>query len=81
MFPAVPRKERVLVVGASGMLGRSLMRELNRFRSEFEVLGTAHSRVLPGLCPLDAMIASEVAELFVTFQPTKVINCAAERVP
>lgn len=58
-MPSTPQPVRVLVVGASGMLGRALRRELEA-DERFLVAGTAMSRVGPGTRALDLTDAAAV---------------------
>jgi S-adenosylmethionine synthetase len=71
---------RVLVIGASGMLGRALLRELEG-EPRFTVVGTAKSRVTPNLRTLDLNDTSAVRKLMDECAPAIVVNCAAERDP
>lgn len=70
----------VLVIGASGMLGRALMRELEA-DAGFLAVGTAMSRVGSSLRPLDLTDESAVRTLLAECKPSVVVNCAAERDP
>jgi S-adenosylmethionine synthetase len=72
---------RVLVIGASGMLGRALMRDLAAFPAKYEPLGTGNSRLEDGLVKLDLLDSAAVDALLERFRPTVVINCAAVRDP
>ncbi|KAJ1630084.1 hypothetical protein T492DRAFT_1006062 [Pavlovales sp. CCMP2436] len=76
---AAPR--RVLVVGASGMLGRSVMREFGRFPVEFLALGTGNSRAAEQLRRLDVLDEGAVESLVSEFGPEVIVNCVAERDP
>lgn len=71
---------RVLVTGASGLLGRSLMRILAE-RPDIEALGTAFSRVAPPLVRLDLADEASLGRLMDEFRPDAVIHAAAERRP
>jgi len=75
-----PSNLRVLITGASGMLGRSLMRELAG-QQGYEVLGTGLTRAEPPLRKLDLMDEKQVAALIDEFRPNVVVHCAAERDP
>jgi S-adenosylmethionine synthetase len=74
---------RVLVLGASGMLGRSLVRELGRFPADWVVLGTGNSRAgqQQQLRRLDVLDEGAVEGLLAEFTPAVVVNCVAERDP
>lgn len=66
---------KVLVTGASGMLGADLMKELS---SKFDVLGTGRSAApFPNYRKADLTIASGVASLFSFFKPDVVFHTAA----
>lgn len=75
-----PGPHTILVVGASGMLGRALMRELAADPA-FIAVGTAMSRVGPDLRRLDLTDAAAVQALLAECTPAVVVNCAAERDP
>jgi dTDP-4-dehydrorhamnose reductase len=71
----------VLIVGASGMLGRALRRELEG-DGRFRVTCTAMSRVGPGMCAFDLTADAKTVYAFVdALKPALVVNCAAERDP
>lgn len=72
---------KVLVTGASGLLGRSLLRVLAASAPEDEVLGLAYSRAVAPLRKLDLLDAAATAALFKDFCPDVVVHCAAERFP
>ncbi len=73
---------RVLITGANGLLGQSLVRRLSQSR-EYDVLATARDDALRvegtscGYAPLDVTQPDEVARIFQDFTPNVVINCAA----
>eukprot|EP00304_Pavlova_gyrans_P004876 CAMPEP_0206039264 /NCGR_PEP_ID=MMETSP1466-20131121/4638_1 /ASSEMBLY_ACC=CAM_ASM_001126 /TAXON_ID=44452 /ORGANISM="Pavlova gyrans, Strain CCMP608" /LENGTH=333 /DNA_ID=CAMNT_0053413897 /DNA_START=48 /DNA_END=1049 /DNA_ORIENTATION=+ len=71
---------RVLVTGATGMLGRSLCQQL--VGPEFELMGTALRRADGKvIMRVDLTSEAEVVAVMDTFKPDVVINCAAERDP
>lgn len=70
----------VLVTGASGLLGRSVLARL-RSDKQFHVTGTAYSRAGNGLLPMDLTDENAVRQTLHTLKPTAVIHCAAERWP
>ena len=68
---------KILITGASGLLGRALMREC----AEHEVVGYAFSRTGPQLQKLDLCDFAAVREEIMRQQPDVVIHAAAERRP
>lgn len=68
----------VVVTGASGLLGRALVREL---APAFRVRGVAHSRVRPGLDALDLRDTAVVEPWIAHVRPDVVVHAAAERRP
>lgn len=73
---------KILVTGASGLLGRSLMTELAPLAGSAEALiGTARSRIAPPLQKLDLTDEAAVREAFVRWSPDLVVHSAAERRP
>jgi hypothetical protein len=71
---------KILVTGASGLLGRSLMKLLAE-RSGLEVKGVAFSRAAPPLEKLDLTDERAVALFFARYSPEVVVHLAAERRP
>ena len=70
---------KVLITGASGLLGRELMR---RFRREgWECKGLAYSRVRGSLVRVDLCEREEVEGVVEDFKPHIVVHSAAERRP
>ena len=70
---------KVLITGASGLLGRELMR---RFRQEkWQNLGLAFTRARESLLRVDLRDRAEVEKVLVDFRPTVVVHAAAERRP
>jgi S-adenosylmethionine synthetase len=72
-------RKRILVTGASGLLGRQVMRELKKH--DFEIRGLYSRRELDGLYQADLTNEGEVEKQFADFHPDAVIHCAAERRP
>ena len=70
---------RVLVTGASGLLGRHLMQEFQR--NNWTTQGLAFSRAKDDLIKVDLNDKAAVEDIFKSFKPSAVINCAAERRP
>jgi dTDP-4-dehydrorhamnose reductase len=68
---------KVIVTGASGMLGRALMREL----SEYNPIGLAFNRPKPGLQPLNLLDQQATVDFLSFNQPDVIIHAAAERRP
>ncbi len=71
---------KLLVTGATGLLGRSLMRELER-NGRFTVIGTAFTRARTPLTRLDLTDTAAVSEYVKTVTPDIIVHTAAERRP
>ncbi|MFQ5335051.1 MAG: NAD-dependent epimerase/dehydratase family protein [Flavobacteriales bacterium] len=71
---------KILVTGASGLLGRAVLAELHRDR-HFETVGIAHSRAKGNLSRVDLLCKQEVDSFFEKTRPDCVIHCAAIRDP
>lgn len=70
---------KVVVTGASGLLGRAVMKKA---QSEgWDVVGLAFSRVGPGLVKVDLTDAAQVQALMEREKPDFVVHAAAERFP
>ncbi|BGP39999.1 hypothetical protein JCM10450v2_003979 [Rhodotorula kratochvilovae] len=70
---------RVLVTGASGLLGRAVLAE---FKAKgHDVKGTAYSRASGDLVKLDLQDEEAVKAFFEDYKPEVVVHCAAERRP
>lgn len=69
----------VLVTGASGLLGRMLVRELRA--AGFDVRGTAFQRAGNGLDRLDLCDGAAVRDYVARVRPWVVVHAAAERKP
>ncbi|KAJ6595862.1 hypothetical protein DFH09DRAFT_1135811 [Mycena vulgaris] len=72
---------RVIITGASGVLGSAVRRAFTGSPGTAEVLSLAHSRSGDGLRNLDLQDEAEVEKVFRDFAPNWVIHCAAERRP
>ncbi len=72
---------KILVTGASGLLGRSLMTELAPLAGADVLIGTAHSRLKPPLRKLDLTDEAAVRAAFAEWSPELVVHSAAERRP
>ena len=70
---------RVLVTGASGLLGRSVFRRLQQ--ADIAVTGTAFRRAGEHLLSLDLTQQDQVHRVLAHLQPHVVVHCAAERWP
>ncbi|HEY8981121.1 MAG TPA: SDR family oxidoreductase [Streptomyces sp.] len=68
---------RAVVFGASGLLGRSVMRAFD----DMAVTGTGYSRTRGGLVDVDATSADDIARLLGRHRPDVVVNCVGERRP
>ncbi|WP_170833214.1 dTDP-4-dehydrorhamnose reductase family protein [Microbulbifer marinus] len=71
---------KILITGASGLLGRSVFSQLSA-NPAFDVTGTAFSRAGENLRRLDLTDSAAVADMLREIQPQVVIHCAAERWP
>lgn len=71
---------RVLITGASGLLGRALYREFKRV-GNWEILGLAFSRASGELKAVDLTDKAAVMQVVQEFQPSIIIHSAAERRP
>ncbi|KAF8586591.1 NAD(P)-binding protein [Ramaria rubella] len=74
---------RVLVTGASGVLGSAVYSAFKTSAAGHDILGTAHSRAQshPELRALNLLDEGAVESLVKEFSPKWVIHCAAERRP
>ncbi|KAJ2963417.1 hypothetical protein NQZ79_g1577 [Umbelopsis isabellina] len=70
---------KVLVTGASGLLGRAVYQHFKK--NGHEVVGTAYSRATNELHKLDLTKESDVREFVEAHKPEAIIHCAAERRP
>ncbi len=73
-------KKRVIVTGASGLLGRAILKQFQE-KGQWEALGLAFSRVGPDLQKIDLRNKEEVSSLVASFKPDVIIHAAAERRP
>ncbi|KAJ1939792.1 hypothetical protein GGF37_004252 [Kickxella alabastrina] len=74
------RTNKIVVTGASGLLGRQVMAEAEK-RSEWTVVGTALSRTSDKLQKLDLTNEQAVRDFLEREKPQAIIHCAAERRP
>ncbi|PIA18259.1 NAD dependent epimerase/dehydratase [Coemansia reversa NRRL 1564] len=70
---------KVVVTGASGLLGRAVVKEV--VKRGHTVIGTAFSRAGFGLEKLDLKDATAVTQFMKHYRPQAVIHCAAETRP
>ncbi|KAJ3279818.1 hypothetical protein HK104_001141 [Borealophlyctis nickersoniae] len=70
---------KVIVTGASGLLGRAVVRVLKE--GGYDVVGTAFSRSKDGLIKLDLTDFDAVDAFVAEQKPQVIIHCAAERRP
>ena len=73
-------KSRVLITGASGLLGRAIMKQFSN-SGKWEVLGLAHSRATGALKQVDLLDFDETKRIVEEFKPHVLIHSAAERRP
>ncbi|HUW39999.1 MAG TPA: SDR family oxidoreductase [Rectinemataceae bacterium] len=71
----------ILLTGASGLLGRPLLKQLAGLKGLTRVIGTAHSRLKAPLESLDITDEKAVRLAFDRWTPDLVIHAAAERRP
>ena len=73
---------KILLTGASGLLGRSLMPCLTPLAgAPANLIGTAHTRLKAPLQRLDLTDAAAVRQAFAAWRPDLVVHAAAERRP
>ncbi|XP_029976119.1 methionine adenosyltransferase 2 subunit beta isoform X1 [Salarias fasciatus] len=70
---------RVLVTGATGLLGRAVLREFQR--AGWSATGTGYRRARPRLLRCDLTDEDAVRGLIQEFKPDVIVHCAAERRP
>ncbi|PCJ56211.1 MAG: NAD(P)-dependent oxidoreductase [Planctomycetota bacterium] len=71
---------KVIITGASGLLGRSVLKELNK-EINWKVIGLAFSRTSHELIKLDLTNATDTEKFLLNEKPDFLIHCAAERDP
>ncbi|KAJ1755310.1 hypothetical protein LPJ58_001312 [Coemansia sp. RSA 1591] len=72
-------KIKIVVTGASGLLGRAVVKEAEA--RGHTVIGTAFSRATAKLAKLDLSDASAVSSFLREHKPQAIIHCAAEKRP
>lgn len=70
---------RVVVTGASGLLGRAVQARLSS--EQHEVLALANSRATPPLVQLDLLDTDALRKTLQDFKPDVIVHAAAERRP
>ncbi|XP_029636534.1 methionine adenosyltransferase 2 subunit beta [Octopus sinensis] len=73
--------KRVLITGASGLLGRAVIKKFQSEPEKWNVYGTAFKRATQSLHKLDLTDEKEVFKTVSKFKPDVIIHCAAERRP
>lgn len=76
----MPSNQSILITGASGLLGRSVHRQLAR-HANFRTCGTAFRRAADGLLEMNLLDPTSVRRVMSEAQPALIIHCAAERRP
>lgn len=69
---------KIIVTGATGLLGRAIMNTLNK---SHQVIGTGFTRAKHPILPLDLCDEKQVEQLLTQQMPDVVIHAAAERRP
>jgi dTDP-4-dehydrorhamnose reductase len=73
-------KLKILVTGASGLLGRAVCKELAECGG-FEVVGTAYSRAAKNLLKMNILERDQIESCVEEVEPDCIIHCAATRKP
>ncbi|XP_024915828.1 methionine adenosyltransferase 2 subunit beta isoform X2 [Cynoglossus semilaevis] len=76
---ALVQGPRVLVTGATGLLGRAVYKEFQN--NGWVVVGTGYRRARPRLLRCDLTDEDAVRELLHEYKPDVIVHCAAERRP
>lgn len=71
---------KIVITGATGLLGRAVLRELKRVDG-FDAVGTGFSRAIDDIAYLDLRDGESVRDFIATQQPQAIIHSAAERRP
>jgi dTDP-4-dehydrorhamnose reductase len=74
------RHVRIAVIGASGLVGRAVVRELGT-RADWKVIGTAHRRADHRTVALDIRDAAAIEAFVAQHAPDAIVIAAAERRP
>uniref|UniRef100_A0A8C0G7K0 Methionine adenosyltransferase 2 subunit beta n=1 Tax=Chelonoidis abingdonii TaxID=106734 RepID=A0A8C0G7K0_CHEAB len=70
---------RVLITGATGLLGRAVYKEFNE--NSWHAVGCGYSRARPRFERVNLLNSVEVHDIIQDFQPHVIVHCAAERRP
>ncbi|KAK2827081.1 hypothetical protein Q7C36_018007 [Tachysurus vachellii] len=71
--------QRVLVTGATGLLGRAVYKEFHN--NDWDTLGCGYTRARPRFLSCNLQDEEAVREVILNFQPHVIVHCAAERRP
>lgn len=77
---AGPARKRILITGATGLLGRQVYALMSK-NTEYQLTGTCRTRSRPGLVAIDLVQEGTIDELFESVNPDVVLHFAAERRP
>ncbi|KAI9221375.1 hypothetical protein BC828DRAFT_381151 [Blastocladiella britannica] len=77
---AMMSRQKIVVTGSSGLLGRAVLAEVDS-RSTFDAVGTAFSRASDKVVKLDLTDKDAVTAFLDRIRPNAIIHCAAERRP
>lgn len=70
---------RVLVTGATGLLGRAVYKEFHN--NDWDTLGCGYTRARPRFLSCNLLDEEAVRDVILSFQPHVIVHCAAERRP
>lgn len=79
MFRDCSRMKTVLITGASGLLGRSLVKAFQT--ASWKVIGLAHTRISGDLLQVDLTDTDQTAKILRENKPDVVVHSAAQRFP
>ncbi|MCX5638797.1 MAG: sugar nucleotide-binding protein, partial [Planctomycetota bacterium] len=71
---------KILVTGASGLLGRAICREFHKYNC-FETIGIAYSRIKKNLIKVNLLNKSDIDVCVEKVKPDCIIHCAVIRDP
>lgn len=78
---AAATRPKVVITGATGLLGRALLAEFSRAGSPYDVVGTAFSRAAGPIKRVDLTDAAAVRAFVEAERPAVLVHAAAERRP